>query len=527
DSSQSLDASDGSRVPEKQIPAAGEVGIEVGSKSKGGLCCDAELWRDASAVSGEGIEKFAVVDAPLLTSPGLDSARFVDVVKRGDAVVLEHRSMVDNRDCENGTPLSYEDHVGEELVFSEEDVADELAYWKDAIIGEPAERVKRQWQPIQDKRVQQARGDPSSSLNCEVMVDSGLVVGDRVGSVDNEEHEWTPARSRASGKAVAGPGDCELLTAQRFEVLEEDREDGLECDRGRTDMSNVPYDRGRMASLNRWLEMSGLSFTDRNSKYFYNLLQARRRKARICYVLASDGVLASSNLEIGAAFISFFTELMGMPFLPSEQIKDEERNLRVFRGQFSAPNTVAREALSFVDGLSVQALSEDIPPRSRLNGRAVTASDRAQKATRRLHARSPAEEGSGLRARSPAEDGLRARSAAEEGSGLRARLPAEDGLRARLPAEGGSGLRARHLRACLLASSSSPSSSPRLVDLHHHAFARRDSRENLTMLIGSSPPCRSSPEEESCLMPVGLRSSPSEEAEEKPRGLLTTPISIH
>ncbi|GAB2275118.1 hypothetical protein Dimus_039109 [Dionaea muscipula] len=43
--------------------------------------------------------------------------------------------MVDNRDCKNGIPLSYEDHVGEELVFSDEDVADELAYWKEAVIG--------------------------------------------------------------------------------------------------------------------------------------------------------------------------------------------------------------------------------------------------------------------------------------------------------------------------------------------------------------------------------------------------------
>ncbi|GAB2284516.1 hypothetical protein Dimus_018970 [Dionaea muscipula] len=62
----------------------------------------------------------------------------------------------------------------------------------------------------------------------------------------------------------------------------------------------------RQMAKDEWIKL-----TYRNTKYFYNLIQGRRRKARICSVLASDGVLASSNSEIGSAFIAFFTKLMG------------------------------------------------------------------------------------------------------------------------------------------------------------------------------------------------------------------------
>ncbi|GAB2302472.1 hypothetical protein Dimus_036482 [Dionaea muscipula] len=46
-----------------------------------------------------------------------------------------HRSMIENRDCKNGVPYYYEDHLGEELVISDADVADELAFWKKAVIS--------------------------------------------------------------------------------------------------------------------------------------------------------------------------------------------------------------------------------------------------------------------------------------------------------------------------------------------------------------------------------------------------------
>ncbi|GAB2270727.1 hypothetical protein Dimus_005598 [Dionaea muscipula] len=45
------------------------------------------------------------------------------------------RSMVENRDWKNGIALSYEEYVGEELVFSDAYVASELAYWQEGVIG--------------------------------------------------------------------------------------------------------------------------------------------------------------------------------------------------------------------------------------------------------------------------------------------------------------------------------------------------------------------------------------------------------
>ncbi|GAB2289409.1 hypothetical protein Dimus_023718 [Dionaea muscipula] len=39
------------------------------------------------------------------------------------------RSMIGNRDRHNGLPLSYEEHVGEELKITAEDIASELAFW--------------------------------------------------------------------------------------------------------------------------------------------------------------------------------------------------------------------------------------------------------------------------------------------------------------------------------------------------------------------------------------------------------------
>ncbi|GAB2278018.1 hypothetical protein Dimus_012717 [Dionaea muscipula] len=45
------------------------------------------------------------------------------------------RSMMENRDWRNGLALSYEEHIGEELVFSEADIASELLFWRNALIG--------------------------------------------------------------------------------------------------------------------------------------------------------------------------------------------------------------------------------------------------------------------------------------------------------------------------------------------------------------------------------------------------------
>ncbi|GAB2288925.1 hypothetical protein Dimus_023229 [Dionaea muscipula] len=45
------------------------------------------------------------------------------------------RSMVGNRDRQNGLLLTYEEHVGEDLEITDEDIAPELVFWQEAIIG--------------------------------------------------------------------------------------------------------------------------------------------------------------------------------------------------------------------------------------------------------------------------------------------------------------------------------------------------------------------------------------------------------
>ncbi|GAB2272267.1 Dip2/Utp12 protein [Dionaea muscipula] len=89
-------------VEKRTSPAA--LGVQVSSQS-------VEAIDGSRALTILGNWKNAVANAPSLTSPGIDSVRFVDMVRRGDAIIVEHRSMVDNRDSAFGVIASQDSNI--------------------------------------------------------------------------------------------------------------------------------------------------------------------------------------------------------------------------------------------------------------------------------------------------------------------------------------------------------------------------------------------------------------------------------
>ncbi|GAB2268930.1 hypothetical protein Dimus_003870, partial [Dionaea muscipula] len=65
----------------------------------------------------------------------------------------------------------------------------------------------------------------------------------------------------------------------------------------------------RQMVKDEWIKLS-----DRNTKFFYSLIKWRRRKAMIRSICRSDGSVEVSSEEIGAAFVYFYSDLLGMGF---------------------------------------------------------------------------------------------------------------------------------------------------------------------------------------------------------------------
>ncbi|GAB2276312.1 hypothetical protein Dimus_011044 [Dionaea muscipula] len=312
-------------------------GLDLGDGSRldRGMC-DRELWGDMCEESTEGMLKAGATVGLRMTSLGIDSARFFDVVQKGggdadkSALITEHHSMIGNRDGKNGVPLLYEDHE---------------------------------------------EGGSRSSQNCGLLSDNIPDHGEKREGSSHGEDVWDVVKRRDSSRKVVQPRGCVVQTSQCFAMLKEDREMCRESSEGgRVDegigLPFLPNDRApikqlhfrdfygltsRIAEAQETLERyqqllrehfseddrecmrlacdnlkmllaredgylrqmakdEWIRFNDRNTKYFYNLVKGRQRRSRICGVFAGDGVLASSNSEIGLVFIAFFTELMGKPF---------------------------------------------------------------------------------------------------------------------------------------------------------------------------------------------------------------------
>ncbi|GAB2276306.1 hypothetical protein Dimus_011038 [Dionaea muscipula] len=70
-------------------------GLDLGDGSRlhRGMC-DRELWGNVCEESGEGMLKAGATVGPRMTSPEIDSARFFDVVQKGDGVLASSNSEI-------------------------------------------------------------------------------------------------------------------------------------------------------------------------------------------------------------------------------------------------------------------------------------------------------------------------------------------------------------------------------------------------------------------------------------------------
>ncbi|GAB2278529.1 hypothetical protein Dimus_013207 [Dionaea muscipula] len=161
----------------------------------------------------------------------------------------------------------------------------------------------KQWKPVFGKDIQQEVGGSSFSQSCGLLSDNFPNHGEkREGDIQGVDADF-PGLSSMIVEAQETLERCQQLLREHFS--EDNRERmRLACDNLKMLLA---WEDGflRQMAKDEWIR-----FNDRNTKYFYNLVQGRQRRSRICGVFTGDGVLASSNSEIGSVFIAFFTELL-------------------------------------------------------------------------------------------------------------------------------------------------------------------------------------------------------------------------
>ncbi|GAB2277071.1 hypothetical protein Dimus_011780 [Dionaea muscipula] len=152
----------------KGLVKGDELGVGCAVEGSGGT----GRWGDDSVIPVAGeVEKMSILrpQAPICDESTKEKEGvYLATVRRGliDSEGPRQegpRSMIGNRDRQNGMPLSYEEHVREELEITAEDIAPELAFWQDAIIGyvlgdlvpfsAMESFVRRQWSGISMPRI--------------------------------------------------------------------------------------------------------------------------------------------------------------------------------------------------------------------------------------------------------------------------------------------------------------------------------------------------------------------------------------